>query len=256
MQTSYREGHFVWRELMTPDVEKAKKFYGELFGWTLKDVPMPSGTYTLIHKGDLQIAGMMQTPPGNPAPPAWMSYVSVPDVDAAVKAALAKGGNPIMPADDIAEVGRIAILMDSTGGVIGLMRASTGDPPAQARPDLGTFCWETLNTTNVDSAKDFYMAVAGWKPGAAPGNMLVMNAGETSVADFEPVQGGMPSHWLLHVVVDKLEAARAKAEGLGAKVLVPAVDIPHVGRISIVMDPVGAAFSLFEPDMSSAPPAA
>jgi len=37
-------GAFSWCELMTPDPEAAKRFYGTLFGWTLEDMDMGWGT--------------------------------------------------------------------------------------------------------------------------------------------------------------------------------------------------------------------
>ena len=50
---------FCWCDLMTPDVESAKKFYGSLFGWSHED--MPGGEYgfhTMFSKGDVHVAGM------------------------------------------------------------------------------------------------------------------------------------------------------------------------------------------------------
>lgn len=252
MENTYREGQFVWRELMTPDVGKARAFYGELLGWTSQEMPMPTGLYTVFKKGDQMVAGAMATPAGAPYPPAWASYVSVTDVDATVKACTANGGQALMGGEDVPGVGRIAMIADPTGGVLGLLRNLTTDGPAPGMPGPGTFCWETLNTTDIDRAKSFYTAVIGWTGSTGPANMLVFAAGTVQVADVEPAPPGLPSHWLLHVVVEKLETSREKAEQLGAKVLMPLVEIPSIGRICVIADPTGAAISLFEP----APPAA
>ena len=35
-----KQGAISWSELMTKDVDGAKKFYGELLGWKLTDMPM------------------------------------------------------------------------------------------------------------------------------------------------------------------------------------------------------------------------
>ncbi len=254
MENTYREGQFVWRELMTPDVEKARAFYGELLGWTYQEMPMPTGPYTVFKQGDQMVAGAMALPAGDPAPPAWMSYVSVADVDEALKKVGENGGQVIMPPMDVPNVGRFAVTADPTGGVLGLLRNLTTDGPAPGMPGPGTFCWETLNTTDIDRAKSFYTAVIGWTGGTGPSNMLVFSAGTVQVADVEPAPPGLPSHWLLHVVVEKLEASRDKAEKLGAKVLMPLVEIPAIGRIAVIADPTGAALSLFEP--APPPPAA
>ena len=70
---------FVHVELNTTDVPKAKAFYGNLFGWKIEDMPMPSGTYTMINVGEGTGGGIMQHPmPG--APSAWLAYVLVDDI--------------------------------------------------------------------------------------------------------------------------------------------------------------------------------
>src|ERR1700686_4748657 len=82
---------FVHVELNTTDVNKAKTFYGALFNWTLEDVPMPSGSYTLIKVGEGTGGGIMKHPvPG--APSAWLAYVLVDDVVFATQKAKSLGG--------------------------------------------------------------------------------------------------------------------------------------------------------------------
>ena len=56
-------GAFSWCELMTPDPEAAKRFYGTLFGWTLEDMDMGQGTYTVVKAGGAGIGGIMKRPP-------------------------------------------------------------------------------------------------------------------------------------------------------------------------------------------------
>ena len=68
MENKYREGQFVWRELMTSDVDKSRGFYGELLGWTFQDMPMPTGTYTLAKKGEVMVGGMMSGSCVTPSP--------------------------------------------------------------------------------------------------------------------------------------------------------------------------------------------
>lgn len=255
MENKYREGQFVWRELMTSDVDKSRGFYGELLGWTFQDMPMPTGTYTLAKKGEVMVGGMMAIPPGESMPPAWLTYISVADVDACLKAAGANGGSTTMPAMDVPGVGRFAMMSDATGGVVGLLHGETGDSPAPTRPEVGLFCWESLMTTDLEKAKAFYTKIIGWTEAPGPGGTTVMKAGTQMVADFGPAPHGH-SAWMLHVIIDKLETARARAEKLGAKVVVPEIAVPQVGRMTFVSDPTGAMISLFEPDMSGATPSA
>jgi len=117
-------GVFVWDELLTTDVEGAKRFYGEVFGWTAADMDMgEAGTYTMFKRaGDIDAAGLMRKPDEQPGPPAWLTYLGTDDVDATVAKAGELGGTTLMPGMDIPNVGRFAVLADPTGAVFALFR--------------------------------------------------------------------------------------------------------------------------------------
>ena len=114
-------GHFHWNELVTHDVEKAKKFYGSTIGWTFDGMPMPDGTYWVAKMGDQPVGGLFPIagPQWEGVPEHWMSYLAVDDVDARVKKATAAGAKLMRPAFDIPGVGRIAILTEPGGAGVG-----------------------------------------------------------------------------------------------------------------------------------------
>jgi predicted enzyme related to lactoylglutathione lyase len=119
-------GMFVWNELMTNDVEKAKTFYAATIGWTFDGMEMGPSTYWVCKEGDKMVGGIMDmtgvTPPG--VPPHWFSYLEVDDVDARAAKLEANGGKIIRPPFDIPGVGRIAILADPTGAAMGWMTSA------------------------------------------------------------------------------------------------------------------------------------
>jgi hypothetical protein len=119
---------FCWNELMTKDVNACKKFYGQVFGWTCEDKPMgPGMTYTLFKQGETQVAGMMSmTPEMGPAPPHWLSYVSVPDIDATAKKIGELGGRVFVPPTDIPTIGRFAVFQDPGGAVFAAITLAGG----------------------------------------------------------------------------------------------------------------------------------
>ena len=120
---------FVHVELNTGDVAKAKDFYGKLFDWKLEDSDMDGFTYTMVGVGEGTGGGMMkQMTPG--APPAWMPYVDVDDIQAATKKAKSLGANILRDVTPVAEMGWLSILSDPTGATIGLWQTKS---PAQAR---------------------------------------------------------------------------------------------------------------------------
>ncbi len=117
-------GAFHWNELLTGDVEKSKAFFADVCGWTYDDVPMPNFTYTVAKSGDRMVAGIMdKSKTGNPAMPShWMAYISVDDVDAAAAKVAGAGGTVMQEPFDVKDVGRIAIVADPDGAVVGLMK--------------------------------------------------------------------------------------------------------------------------------------
>jgi predicted enzyme related to lactoylglutathione lyase len=117
------EGTFLWDEFMTDDVEGAKRFYTEVFGWTTKDMDMENGIYTIFQRGgEAQTAGLMERPPDVNAPPHWVTYLATDDVDGTVAKAEKLGGKTYAGPFDVPTIGRIAVLADPTGAVFGLFK--------------------------------------------------------------------------------------------------------------------------------------
>src|SRR5438876_7450624 len=100
-------GKFVWFELVAKDTKKAQAFYGEVLGWKVQPFPMGDSTYEMISAGETMIGGYAPFKAGG-QPSHWISYVSVEDVDATVKAAVANGGKVVEAPYDIPGVGRTA----------------------------------------------------------------------------------------------------------------------------------------------------
>jgi uncharacterized protein len=116
---------FVHVELNTTDLDKAKKFYGQLFDWKLEDVEMgPTGRYTMIKPGQGTGGGMLKHPvPGEPS--AWLAYVEVDDVAAVTKKAKALGATIKLDVTDMHGAGWLSIIVDPTGAALGLWKSKT-----------------------------------------------------------------------------------------------------------------------------------
>jgi len=116
MNPFQQPGAFSWCELITPDVDAARQFYGPLFGWTLKDGPMGNVPYTVIEAGGREIGGMAPPPPSQAAmPPTWGVYITVDDVDAVAEQAVALGGAVLLPPMQVEAVGRFSLIRDPQG---------------------------------------------------------------------------------------------------------------------------------------------
>ena len=117
-------GRFSWVELMTTDPIAAKHFYEEVVGWGATEMTGGPMQYFLFTSGDAPAAGLMGLPPdaaAQGAPPSWLGYVEVPDVDATIAQAVKLGAKVIAPAMDIPQAGRFAVLQDPQGAAIGIL---------------------------------------------------------------------------------------------------------------------------------------
>ncbi len=114
--SSMKHGAFGWFELMTTDVEGAKTFYKNLFGWEYETVPIPGSEYTMVKVDGVAVAGIMGQPDEcKGMNPSWDIYITVNDVDATVKSITELGGKILRPAFDIPGVGRFCVLQDPQG---------------------------------------------------------------------------------------------------------------------------------------------
>jgi len=130
-------GHVIWSELHTHDMKRAKAFYAAVMGWTYQSMPIPGNeslSYVMPQKdGAPVMAGFfpMEGPEWEGMPEHWMTYLSVPDVDAAVETARKQGGTIIREGFDIPGVGRLGVFRDSGGATIAVMTA-VEEPPSPA----------------------------------------------------------------------------------------------------------------------------
>ena len=111
---------FCHMELNSTDPEQAKAFYGQLFDWTLEDVPMGEfGNYILVKPGQGPGGGMMKHPmPG--APSTWLVYISVDDIHASTDKAQSLGATVLKGVGEVPGMGHFSILLDPTGAAFAL----------------------------------------------------------------------------------------------------------------------------------------
>jgi predicted enzyme related to lactoylglutathione lyase len=118
----------------------------------------------------------------------------------------------------------------------------------------GNFCWNELNTRNIERAKKFYADTLGWSYEDMTSDeevyWLIKVDGEDIGGMFDisdPFYSDLPESWLSYIEVDDVDARVAKAMRAGAKILKPAFDVPGVGRIAILLEPGGATIGWMTP---------
>ena len=115
----------------------------------------------------------------------------------------------------------------------------------------GTPIWYELMTADPDASKAFYDNVIGWTIEARPSGPMDYrmidsgNGGQVGGVmrlTEEMIAGGAKPTWLFYIGVDDVDASIAKIEAAGGSVLMPAWDIPGIGRLAMVADPQGIPF--------------
>jgi uncharacterized protein len=115
-------GEFCWNELATANVQKAKDFYGKVFGWQYEEHDMGGMIYTMVKKDGKEFAGFWPIPKEKEQeiPPHWMSYIFVENIEQALEKAKSAGATVIKPVTQAGDAGKLAIFKDPTGAHIAL----------------------------------------------------------------------------------------------------------------------------------------
>jgi len=250
---SHAPGTFSWTDLSTSDPAGAAVFYGALLGWEGEEVPAgPDASYWMMRVGGRDVAGMSamrEEQLATGAPPAWLSYVTVEDADAMAARVAELRGAVMLPAFDVLDAGRMALVRDPQGAIFALWqpRSHIG---ARLVNDPGAMVLNQLNTSDPEAAASFYADLFGWRitqvasePQAYWGieNGGSLNGGVMALPPGTPA----PPHWLVYFTAPDLDAAAEVTAREGGAVMVPATVIQS-GRILIARDPQGAYFALFE----------
>jgi len=248
-------GKVVWADLVTPDIEGAKRFYGALLGWTFRDVP-GDPNYSLALLNGEPVAGLFHKPlpTAQAQQPTWLTFLAVRDVNAAQEAAVRLGGKVISKAHNYPQRGRQAILADPDGAKFAVLAAQGGDPPDYlAEP--GEWIWSSLLVKDPKGEAAFYKSLFGYdvydlaSEGDSDAQHYILSSDDYARAGLNALPADSKRrhpHWLNFVRVTDAADAANKAVGLGGRVLVePRVD-RHGGRLAIVADPSGAPFGVME----------
>ena len=238
-----------WVDLMTSDTGRSRAFYGELFGWTAEEPNQEFGGYFNYTKDGVLVAGCMGSEPANPVN-TWSVYLATDDARKTIEGATANGGQVIVPAMNVGDLGTMGVVLDAGGAAIGLWQPGThkgfgvlGEP--------GTPGWFELHTRDYDDALTFYREVFRWETRVESDTpefrYTVLGDEQTQLAGVMDASGflpeGVPAHWSVYFGVADTDAALAKIVELGGAVVLAAEDTPY-GRLATAADATGATFKL------------
>lgn len=258
---------WIWYELMTPDLDAAAKFYGDVVGWHVDEVGGPQMRYLACGMGDgtRGVAGMTSLPQQSGMSvhkPGWTGYLYAEDVDAAAAAAQQAGATLQREPMDIPGTGRFAIMADPQGATFHLFKPT---PPAGVQPKaleqgvLGNVGWQELGATDWEKAWNFYSGQFGWtlSEGYDMGPMGRYQCFNSSQQPGVEMTGGMmttppdilartggTAHWRFYFNVDHIRRAQQRVEAAGGKITHGPSQVPGGRWVLHATDPQGAAFYL------------
>jgi hypothetical protein len=120
----------------------------------------------------------------------------------------------------------------------------------------GTFCWPELIAMDSDKAKEFYSKIFRWSFIDVPigdgkvysmASIVGKNVGALYQMWSEQKEQGVPTHWGSYVSVANLDESAKETKSLGGEVIVGPMDVFDAGRMALIIDPTGAAVSLWQP---------
>ena len=119
---------------------------------------------------------------------------------------------------------------------------------------VGHVRWRDLAVPNADAVRDFYAAVAGWKPdacdvgGYSDYNMMAPDGTcIAGVCHSRGVNADLPPQWLMYVTVEDMDQSVAAVTRLGGSLVTQPRGLMG-SRFCVVRDPAGAVCALYEPE--------
>ncbi|MDR6612461.1 VOC family protein [Leifsonia sp. 1010] len=249
--TTHRLGEPCWVDYTSSDVPRATEFYTSLFGWTAETAGEEYGGYVTFLRDGRRVAGLGPTM-GDAQANTWLTYLLVEDADTAERAALDAGAQVIAPTMTVGDQGRLAVIADPGGAVVGLW------DPDQHRgfelvAEVGGLAWHELYARNYAAQVEFYTRVFGWRTqvlgDTADFRYVTFGDPDAPAGGVYDADGmlpeGVPSHWVVYFGVADAAAASQRVIDLGGTVIRDPWD-SEFGRFAQVTDPLGGLFFLHE----------
>jgi predicted enzyme related to lactoylglutathione lyase len=251
------EGTPCWVDLAVEDFTQGQKFYSELLGWEVPEGHPDFGGYSTCSKDGRNVAGL--SPKMAPEQPSvWTTYLAVADLELTVAKVRKQGGAVVADPMTIADMGRMAVVADPAGAVVGLWEAG-GHTGFQLTDEPGALTWCENLSRGWRQNKKFYAQIFGW-------SYDDMSDGGFKYATFkvgDQVAGGIgqmgddwpsgiPSHWNIYFKVEDMAAATEHVKDLDGAVVRDPWETPF-GTMAAVADNHGATFMLMADNDESGP---
>ena len=238
----HHPGQVIWHDLLTSDVDSAKHFYGQLFGWTFEQ----DGRYTLILNEGVPIAGIVfdKRTKKQLERAWWLVYLSITDIDETAEWVAGAGGKVIKGPSKMTNRGRYAMIKDPQGAPLVLLHSTSGDP-VPADPVMNGWLWNELWALDTETALEFYQFLGSYaadlvSPAESEDAYWILVSGQRWQAGITTIPfEKLPPQWVPAVRVANPTAVADRAASLGGRVLIWPDHPLGAGHLSLIEDPSG-----------------
>jgi predicted enzyme related to lactoylglutathione lyase len=249
-------GTVSWVELYTPDLVRARAFYGALLGWSFAGGDDEARhAYTMALLAGRKVAGMASLSEPAPFPPAWGVLLATDDADETARKVADAGGKVLVGPTDVRDQGRMAHFADPAGARFGVWQARA-HAGAAVIDEPGAMTWHEVYSRDAALARAFYTRVFDLEerrldaPGVDYRTLHPRSDGDRTAFGVMQMTAHMPadepSRWNTYFQVRDVDAAAKAVTTLGGSVVAPPFDSPK-GRLTFVSEPTGARFCLIAP---------
>lgn len=242
-----------WIDLTTSDPARSAHFYSRLMGWEIQE-EVADSDYRIARIQGLPVAGFIRQPEEARIPDTWVTYFLADHLDQQLEQVRELGGRVLSEPTDV-QLGRMALLIDTAGGMFGLIEPR-GEDAFIAAGEPGTPVWhEETVVTNYDRAVEFYRELFGWMVSTVDaGAELRYTTALQDGAAFAGLRGAegqfpkqVPSFWQSYLGVKSVDAAVTQVPELGGEVIRDPWD-SEFGRMALIADSTGATVTLCDID--------
>ncbi|MCQ4201752.1 VOC family protein [Streptomyces sp. NPDC058783] len=245
------EGAPCWADAMFTDVEGAKRFYGDVLGWTFGESSTEFGDYTQCYADGKAVAAVVPPPPGHEDRSQWCLYFASPDAAATAGRIREAGGELLLDPMRVGDFGTMCLARDPGGVVFGVWQGEKHEGfEATAVP--GAYCWAEVFTREAAKSDAFFPAVFSYGAKQMRDDQVdfrLFDLGGDPVLgrmvmteDFPPE---VPPYINVYFTVADCDDAVARATKLGGILRFGPMTTPF-GRFAALSDPQGASFSVID----------
>jgi predicted enzyme related to lactoylglutathione lyase len=243
--TPWPDGTPCWVDYGAADLDAAKAFYSNLFGWEYSGGEPEFGGYLMVLRNG-RMAGGMGPLMGEDDSPAWTTYFATDDAAASAARIRDAGGTVVVEPMEVGPMGTMVIALDPQGNAFGLWQSGV-NTGVQIHNEPGALAWNEAAVDDPEAARAFYSAVFGFRFDEMPGS-----GGYSTFTNTDHPLGGLGGHepgspkgWTACFSVADADAAVSLVESAGGKVTMAPMDT-EFGRFAVVEDPWGAAFTVLQ----------